>query len=248
MIVCKSFAELEKMRAAGKVVSQVLSTVAAAVEPGVSLLALEALAEKEITASGAEPAFKGYRGYPCVLCTSVNDEVIHGIPSERTLKAGDIISIDCGVKLDGFYSDSAITVALEPVAPDVERLLRVTREALDRAIAEMKVGNRLSDISGAVQRHVEAAGFSVVREFSGHGIGTRLHEDPMVPNYVTGGHDPKLKAGMTLAIEPMVTMKSPEVKIQPDQWTAVTVDGCRAAHYEHCVAVTENGPWVLTAA
>lgn len=248
MIVCKSPAELEKMRAAGKVVAGVLATMVSRAKPGVTLIDLEGWAEEKIAASGAKPAFKGYRGYPCVLCTSVNDEVIHGIPSDRKLKAGDIVSIDVGVKLDGFYADSAVTVALDPVGPGQERLMRVTRDALDLAIKKMRAGNHLGDISAVVQEHVEAAGFGIVREFSGHGIGTQLHEDPQVPNYGTAGRGVKLKAGMVLALEPMVTIGSPDVKILPDQWTAVTRDGSHAAHFEHTVAVTENGPWVLTAA
>ena len=248
MIVCKSPTELEKMRAAGKVVAGVLATMVSRAKPGVTLIELEGWAEEKIAASGAKPAFKGYRGYPCVLCTSVNDEVIHGIPSDRKLKAGDIVSIDVGVKLDGFYADSAVTVALDPVGPGQERLMRVTRDALDLAIKKMRAGNHLGDISAVVQEHVEAAGFGIVREFSGHGIGTQLHEDPQVPNYGTAGRGVKLKAGMVLALEPMVTIGSPDVKILPDQWTAVTRDGSHAAHFEHTVAVTENGPWVLTAA
>ena len=248
MIVCKSPAELEKMRNAGKVVAEVLSLVAAKAAPGVSLLDLEELAEKEIAARDAVPAFQGYRGYPCVLCTSVNDEVVHGIPSGRRLEAGDIVSIDCGVKLDGFYGDSAVTVALEPVSKELKKLLRVTRESLDLAIDKMRVGNRLGDISAVVQEHVEGVGFGIVREFSGHGIGTSLHEDPQVPNFGAAGRGPKLKSGMVLALEPMVSMGSPDVKIRANRWTAVTVDGSHAAHYEHCVAVTDNGPWVLTAA
>ncbi len=248
MIVCKSPAELEKMRAAGKVLAQVLAVVRKDVAPGVSLLDLEAVAEKEIADAGAEPAFKGYRGYPCVLCTSVNDEVIHGIPSKRKLKTGDIVSVDCGVILDGYYSDSAVTIPLEPIAPELETLLRVTKESLDLATEQMRVGKHLGDVSATVQKHVEAAGFGVVREFCGHGIGTAMHEDPQVPNYGTAGRGPELKAGMVLAVEPMVVIGSPEVKIRSDQWTTVTADGSHAAHFEHCVAVTENGPWILTAA
>lgn len=248
MIVCKSAAELEKMRAAGRVVAQVLEAVAAKVAPGVTTLELEELAERMIARTGGEPAFKGYHGYPCVLCTSVNEEIVHGIPSERKLKTGDIVSIDVGVKLDGYYSDSATTVALEPLAPEVARLLRVTRAALELGVAQVRAGHYLADISGTIQQHVEVAGFHVVREFVGHGIGTQLHEEPQVPNYVsTGkGRGPKLAAGMVLAIEPMVTTGSPAVKIRPDRWTAVTADGGYAAHFEHCVAVTDNGPWILT--
>jgi len=248
MIECKSPAELEKMRAAGRVVARVLQAVTAKVAAGVTTLELEAVAEREITAAGAQSAFKGYQGYPCVLCTSVNDEIVHGIPSERKLRAGDIVSIDVGVKLDSYYADMATTVALDPVSSEAAKLLRVTREALDLAVAQVRAGAFVGDISATVQQHVEAAGFSVVREFVGHGIGTKLHEEPQVPNYVNSnaGHGPRLSAGMVLAIEPMVTAGSPAVKIRPDRWTAVTSDGTFAAHFEHCVAVTQNGPWILT--
>ena len=248
MIVCKSAVELDKMRAAGRVVGKVLDEVARRVAPGMTTLELEALAEDAIAREGAEPAFKGYHGYPCVLCTSVNEEIVHGIPSERQVMRGDIVSIDVGVRLDGFYADSATTVALEPVSSEVERLLQVTREALELGIEQAKTGNYLADISGAIQQHVEAAGFSVVREFVGHGIGTALHEEPQVPNYVTPGkgRGPKLAPGMVLAIEPMVTTGSPAVRMQSNCWTAQTTDGGYAAHFEHSVAVTENGPWVLT--
>ncbi|MBI2955728.1 MAG: type I methionyl aminopeptidase [Acidobacteria bacterium] len=248
MIVCKSAAELEKMRAAGRALARVLEAVATKVAPGVTTLELEAVAEKEIAAAGAQPAFKGYRGYPCVLCTSVNEEIIHGIPSERKLQRGDLVSIDVGVKLDGFYADGATTVALQPVEPETARLVAVTREALALGVAQARAGGYLADISAAIQQHVEAAGFNVVREFVGHGIGTALHEEPTVPNYVAPGkgRGPRLAAGMVLAIEPMVTTGSPEVKIRPDRWTAVTADGGIAAHFEHTVAVTENGPWILT--
>ncbi len=248
MIVCKSAAELEKMRAAGQIGARVLAQVAAHAAPGVSLLELEALAEKEIAAGKGEPAFKGYRGYPCVLCTSVNEEIVHGIPSERKLREGDILSIDVGIKLEGFYVDTATTVLLEPVALEVKTLVRVTREALDIAVEQARAGNYLNDIGKAVQQHVEGAGFNVVREFVGHGIGTQLHEEPQVPNYATPGRGPKLRPGMVLALEPMVTKGSPAVKMRPDRWTAVVADGGHAAHFEHCVAVTQNGPWVLTEA
>ncbi len=248
MIVCKSTVVLDKMRTAGRVVAKVLDEVARRVAPGMTTLELEALAEDAIAREGAEPAFKGYHGYPCVLCTSVNEEIVHGIPSERKVMRGDIVSIDVGVKLDGYYADSATTVALEPVSSEVERLLQVTREALELGIEQAKASNYLADISAAIQRHVEAAGFSVVREFVGHGIGTALHEEPQVPNYVTPGkgRGPKLAPGMVLAIEPMVTTGSPAVRMQSNRWTAQTTDGGYAAHFEHSVAVTENGPWVLT--
>ncbi|MGH9862526.1 MAG: type I methionyl aminopeptidase [Candidatus Acidiferrales bacterium] len=248
MITLRSSAELAKMREAGRLLARILETLAARAEPGVSTLELEGMAERAIAEAGAEPAFKGYRGYPCVLCTSVNDEIVHGIPSERKLERGDILSLDLGLKLGGYFADTATTVALEPVPPRLKRLIEVTREALGRGLAQVRAGAHLAEVSAAVQQHVEAAGFSVVREFVGHGIGTELHEEPQVPNYVdtAKGRGPKLAAGMVLAIEPMVTTGSPVVKMRPDRWTAVTSDGSFAAHFEHCVAVTENGPWVLT--
>ncbi len=248
MITLRSSAELTKMREAGRLLARILENLAAQAEPGVSTLELEGVAERALAEAGAESAFKGYRGYPCVLCVSVNDEIIHGIPSERKLQRGDIVSLDLGLKLGGYYADTARTVVLEPVAPALKRLLEVTREALGRGVAQARAGAHLADISAAVQQHVEAAGFNVVREFVGHGIGTELHEEPQVPNYVEPGkgRGPKLAAGMVLAIEPMVTTGSPAVKMRPDRWTAVTADGGFAAHFEHTVAVTQNGPWVLT--
>lgn len=246
MIARRDGKELEKLRAAGRVVAEVLESVAREVAPGVATLELECVAEGRIAALGARAAFKGYHGYPCALCVSVNEEIVHGIPSERKLRRGDIVSLDVGVELDGYFADSATTLALEPVASELEKLLRVTREALERGIEQARPGHYLADISAAVQQHVEQNGLSVVREFVGHGIGTQLHEEPQVPNYATSARGPKLKAGMVLAIEPMVTTGSPEVKIQPDRWTAVTADGSYAAHFEHCVAVTQNGPWILT--
>jgi methionyl aminopeptidase len=246
-IVCKSGGEIEKMRRAGRIVRQVLETVKAAVAPGVSTMDLERIAEKAIRDAGAKPAFKGYYDYPCVLCTSVNHEVVHGIPSEaRVLKAGDIVSIDCGVVLDGYYGDSAITVPLEGVAPETLKLLEVTEQSLYKAIEQAQVGNTLGDLGAAVQEYVEAHGFSVVREFVGHGIGTRLHEDPQVPNYGTRGHGAKLREGMVLAIEPMVNAGGPAVRTLEDKWTAVTADGRPSAHFEHTVAITKDGPVILT--
>jgi methionyl aminopeptidase len=209
---------------------------------------LERVAERKIKELGAKPAFKGYYDYPCVLCTSVNDEIVHGIPSERrVLKKGDIVSIDCGVVLDGFYGDSAITVPVgEEVSADLQKLLEVTRESLERGIKAAQIGNTVGDVGAAVQQVVEANGFSVVREFVGHGIGTKLHEDPQVPNYGTPGHGARLRDGMVLAIEPMVNAGGPETRLLNDKWTAVTEDGSYSAHFEHCVAVTKNGPVVLT--
>lgn len=248
MINCKSHAELEKMRRSGRIVRQVLETVKAMVAPGVSTMDLERAAEEKIKELGAKPAFKGYYDYPCVLCTSVNNEIIHGIPSEkRVLKEGDIVSIDCGVVLDGYYGDAAITVPVgRELSPELEKLLQVTEMSLKRAIQEVRLGKTVGDIGAAVQEYVEANGFSVVREFVGHGIGTRLHEEPQVPNFGVRGHGTRLREGMVLAIEPMVNIGKPEARVLNDKWTAVTVDGSYSAHFEHCVAVTRNGPMVLT--
>jgi len=248
VIICRSAAEIERMRAANRLVARVLAELARAAAEGVTTADLDALAERLVREGGAEPAFKGYRGYPATLCASVNQEVVHGIPSPaRALKKGDIVSLDMGVKLNGYFGDSAVTVPVGDVPEKTRELLRVTREALDRAIAQVKVGGRLSDIGHAVQAYVEQHGFSVVREFVGHGIGERLHEEPQIPNYGQPGRGPKLAEGMVLAIEPMVAMGKPDVKVLGDGWTAVTKDGSLAAHFEHTVAVTSNGPLVLTA-
>ncbi len=254
MIVRKSPSELEKMRASGMLVWRILDELTKMVEPGVTTLDLERVAEKRVTEAGAKAAFKGYyvpaagRRYPCVLCTSVNDEVVHGVPSvKRVLKEGDIVKVDIGVKLDGYYGDSATTIPVGAIAPEMERLLKVTRESLDLAIEQMVAGHRLFDVCGTVEKHVEANGYSVVREFVGHGIGTKLHEEPHVPNYVDPKvKNPRLREGMVLAVEPMVAMGRPETRVLSDHWTAVTADGSNAAHFEHCIAVTSNGPWVLT--
>jgi methionyl aminopeptidase len=247
-IVCKSAAEIERMRHSGHIVRQVLDEVRSMVAPGVTTMDLERAAEKKIAELGAKPAFKGYYDYPCVLCTSVNEEIVHGIPSEkRALKDGDIVSIDCGVVLEGYYGDAAITVAVsEAVKPELRKLLTVTEESLYRGIDQALIGNSVGDVGAAVQEHVEAAGFSVVREFVGHGIGTRLHEEPQVPNFGARGHGAKLREGMVLAIEPMVNCGKPETRVLGDKWTAVTVDGSFSAHFEHCVAVTKDGPVILT--
>ena len=248
MIICRSAAEIARMRSANQFVADVLAELEAAVAPGVTTADLDRLAEKLAREGGAIPAFKGYRGFPATLCASINEEVVHGIPSAaRALKDGDIISLDMGVKLDGYYGDSAITVPVGTVPESTSRLLRVTREALDRAIEQVKVGGRLSDIGHAVQQWVESHGYSIVREFVGHGIGEKLHEEPQIPNYGQPGRGPKLAEGMVLAIEPMVAMGRPETKVLGDGWTAVTKDGSLAAHFEHTVAVAANGPIVLTA-
>jgi methionyl aminopeptidase len=249
MINCKSHAELEKMRRSGQIVRQVLETVKAMVAPGVSTMDLERVAEEKIKELGAKPAFKGYYDYPCVLCTSVNNEIIHGIPSEkRILKDGDIVSIDCGVVLDGYYGDSAITVPVgKTLAAELKKLLDVTETSLRKGIEEVRLGKTVGDVGAAVQEYVEANGFSVVRDFVGHGIGTRLHEEPQVPNYGVRGHGTRLREGMVLAIEPMVNIGKPGTRTLADKWTAVTEDGSFSAHFEHTVAVTRNGPLVLTA-
>ena len=246
-IVCKSSSEIEKMRRSGHVVRQVLEATRDAVAPGRSTMDLERVAERKIKDLGAKPAFKGYYDYPCVLCTSINNEIVHGIPSEaRVLKPGDIVSIDTGVVLDGYYGDAAITVAVGDLKPELQKLLDVTRESLEHGIEAARVGNTVGDVGAAVQEVVEKNGFSVVREFVGHGIGTRLHEDPQVPNFGKPGHGPKLRDGMVLAIEPMVNMGRPETRVLDDKWTAVTEDGSYSAHFEHCIAVTRNGPVILT--
>jgi methionyl aminopeptidase len=246
-IVCKSTAEIEKMRRSGRIVREVLEHVRGLVAPGVSTMDLERAAEKKIEEAGAKPAFKGYFDYPCVLCTSINQEIVHGIPSEkRVLKAGDIVSIDSGVVLDGYYGDAAITVPVVEVSEELKKLLEVTEASLYRGIEAARVGNTVGDVGAAVQELVEANGFSVVREFVGHGIGTRLHEEPQVPNFGTRGHGARLREGMVLAIEPMVNFGKPGTRLLSDKWTAVTEDGSPSAHFEHCVAVTKNGPLILT--
>ncbi|CAN5442979.1 MAG: type I methionyl aminopeptidase [Acidobacteria bacterium] len=247
MIVCKSPAEIEKMRVSNGLVAEVLAHLATLVVPGVTTLDLDVEAEKLVRAAGAVPAFKGYRGFPSTLCVSVNEEVVHGIPSKRRLVEGEIISVDMGVKLDGFYGDSAVTLPVGKISPEAAHLLRVTEESLEKAIEQVKVGGRVSDIGHAIQQHVEANGFSVVRQFVGHGIGASLHEEPQIANYGAPGRGPRLAEGMTLAIEPMVNMGGQAVKVLGDGWTAVTKDGSWSAHFEHTVAVTKDGPLVLTA-
>jgi methionyl aminopeptidase len=235
-------------------VHEILHTLAPMVREGATTFDLEQVAEKMMRDAGAKPAFKGYfvpsagSKYPYVLCTSVNDEVVHGMPSpKRVLKRGDIVSIDTGVQLDGYFGDSALTVPVGEISPSLQRLLEVTRESLELAIGQARPGNRLFDICGTVERHVTGNGFTIVREFVGHGIGTKLHEEPQIPNYVDRKNEnPRLKEGMVLAIEPMVNLGAPETKIRSDRWTAVTRDGSPSAHFEHVVAITAEGPWVLT--
>ena len=248
MIICRSADELERMREAGRLVGEVLAELAGLVAPGVTTADLDAVAEKRIARAGATPAFKGYHGYPATICASINDEVIHGIPSgRRLLNDGDIISIDVGASLNGYFGDSAITLPVGQVSEEAATLLRVTEEALYKAIDRVRPGSRISDLGHAVQKHVEAYGFSVVREFVGHGIGQRMHEEPQVPNYGDPGRGPRLTEGMVLAIEPMVNAGKPAVKVLGDGWTAVTRDSSLSAHFEHTVAVTADGPWILTA-
>jgi methionyl aminopeptidase len=248
VIVCRSAEELERMREAGRLVGEVLTELAALVAPGVTTADLDVVAEQRIVRAGATPAFKGYHGYPATICASINDEVIHGIPSgRRVLNEGDVISIDVGAALGGYFGDSAITLPVGQVSEDAARLLRVTEESLYKAIERVRPGGRISDIGSAVQRHVETHGFSVVREFVGHGIGQQMHEEPQVPNYGEPGHGPRLAEGMVLAIEPMVNAGRPAVKVLADGWTAVTRDGSLSAHFEHTVAVTADGARILTA-
>ena len=247
-IMIKTPQEIEKMRHSGGVVRDVLETVRGLVKAGATTLDLENAAEAKMKELGAVAAFKGYRGYPCVLCTSLNEEVVHGIPSKnRVLRDGDIVSIDCGVVVNGYYGDSAITVAVgNGISSEAKRLLDVTKASLESAIAVVKPGATLGDIGAAVQEVVEADGFSVVRDFVGHGIGTHMHEDPQVPNYGRRGQGTKLRPGMVLAIEPMVNVGGPGVQVLKDGWTAVTEDGSLSAHFEHTVAVTQEGATVLT--
>ncbi len=247
MIVLKSARELALMRRGGQILASVMDQLRSIVRPGMTTHEIDEEVETFIGRRGARPAFKGYRGFPATVCTSINDEVVHGIPSRsRRLKGGDIIGLDLGCIVEGYYADCALTLALGEVPARVQALVDVTRESLDVAIGQCWPGRRLSDISHAIQVHVEAHGFNVVRQFVGHGIGRQLHEDPQVPNFGEPGRGPTLKPGMVLAIEPMVTMGGFEVRILEDQWTAVTVDGSLSAHYEHTIAITDDGPDVLT--
>lgn len=253
MIIIKSREEIENIRESSRIVAEVLETLRGFVRPGLTTWALNKKAEEIIRRRKAKAAFKGYRpsfgsgSYPAVLCVSINEEVVHGIPSlKRVLKEGDIVSMDVGVEYRGYFGDAAITVAVGEVDGRVKELLKVTEEALQKGIEEAQVGNRVGDVSHAIQTHVESHGFSVVKEFVGHGVGKKIHEDPPVPNFGDPGQGPLLKDGMTIAIEPMVSMGSGDVKIKDDGWTAVTVDGSWAAHFEHTIAILEEGPRVLT--
>lgn len=246
MIILKSPQEIERMRVSCRMVAEILEDVKARVKPGVVTAELDEFAEKEAVKRGARPAFKGYGGYGFSLCCSVNDQVVHGMPTKQKLQDGDILSLDFGVVYDGFYGDAAITVPVGTISEVAKKLLRVTEESLYKAIDKAHPGNRLSDISHAVQSHVEPFGFSTVRDFVGHGIGASLHESPQIPNYGLPGRGIRLKAGMVFAIEPMINQMGPDVSILPDGWTAVTVDKGLSAHFEHTVAITESGPDILT--
>ncbi len=247
MIILKSPEEVEKIAAAGRVVARVIERLRSKVAPGVTTADLDRWAEGSIFEQGARPAFKGYRNFPGTVCTSINNEVVHGIPSpRRRLEDGDIIGLDVGAIVDGFYGDAAVTLPVGSIAPEAQQLLKVTEEALYAGIAQARVGNRLSDISHAVQSRAEAHGYSVVTDFVGHGIGRNLHEDPPVPNFGRPGQGPRLRPGMVLAIEPMVNLGASDVRVLEDGWTAVTKDGSLSAHFEHTIAITEEGPRVLT--
>jgi methionyl aminopeptidase len=246
MIIGKSQKEIDKMRASGQLVGRVLQELRAMVAPGVTTLEVDRAAEKMIRGAGAYPTFKGYNGFPFSICASVNEQVVHGFPSQYELKEGDIFSIDVGATLDGFVGDTATTVAVGKVSEDRSHLMRITDECLQLAIDQCRVGNHLGDIGFAVQSHAEAHGYSIVRDYVGHGIGRRMHEDPQIPNYGKPGKGPKIKKGYVFALEPMVNMGSLHTKTLKDGWTVVTVDGQPSAHFEHTVAITEEGPEVLT--
>ena len=246
MVILKSAEEIEKLRKSNYIVAEVLEGLKELIKPGISTRELDVYAEETVRERGAVPAFKGYMGYPASLCTSVNAEVVHGIPSDRVLKEGDIVSMDFGALYRGYYGDSAITVPVGKVSSVAVKLMEITNEALYKGINEAKAGNRLGDISAVVQNHVEDAGFSVVKDFVGHGIGRNLHEDPQIPNYGLRGRGIELKNGMVFAIEPMVNEGTFKVKVLKDGWTVVTSDGKLSAHFEHTVAITENGPVILS--
>ena len=247
-IILRSRKEIERLRASNRVVMSVMAELKRAIRSGVTTLELDALAERIIRGEGAIPAFKGYRGYQHTICASINEEVVHGVPSEKKLKEGDIVSVDVGAKLYGYYGDHAVTFPVGNVDNEAKKLLKCCEESLFKGIEQAKPGNRLFDISHAVQKHAESAGFSVVRSYVGHGVGTNLHEEPQVPNFGEPGTGPELKAGMVLAIEPMLNMGVHDVKVLNDEWTVVTADEKLSAHFEHSVAITENGPDILSLA
>ena len=246
MITIKSQAELETMREAGRIVALALEAVSEAVAPGVTTAELDLLAEELIRNGGAEPSFKGYRGFPATLCLSVNEEVVHGIPGARRLKGGDLLKVDCGAYFQGYHGDAAISVPVGEVSRDLAKLAEATRTALFKGIEQTREGAYLTDISHAIESYAQGRGYSVVRDYAGHGLGRALHEDPEVPNYGPPGRGPKLRAGMVLCIEPMLNIGAHEVDLAPDGWTVVTKDGMPSSHFEHTVAVTAEGPWVLT--
>lgn len=246
MIVLKTEQEIGYMRDAGRIVGQTLAVIKKAISPGITTQELDHIAEQFIRRAGGVPAFKGYCGFPASICSSINEQVVHGIPGPRQLKDGDVISIDIGVKLNRYYGDAAITVPVGEVDAEILKLLSVTEQALNKGIEQAIKGNRLSDISHAVQLHAEAYGYGVVRDYVGHGIGQRMHEDPQIPNYGPPGRGPLLKSGMTLAIEPMINCGTPDVEVLADDWTVVTVDRKISAHFEHTVAITEGEPEILT--
>ncbi|MBO9386197.1 MAG: type I methionyl aminopeptidase [Thermomicrobium sp.] len=245
-IVLKRPEQIRLMREAGKIVAEVLATLAETVRPGITTAELDRIAERIIRRHGAVPSFKGYRGFPASICVSVNEEVVHGIPGSRVLTEGDIVGIDVGARYRGYHGDATITVPVGRVSPEAEKLLRVCREALEIGIAQAHAGRRLTDISHAIQQHVEAHGFSVIRNLYGHGIGRSLHEEPMLPHYGLPGQGPLLRPGMVITIEPMIAAGRPETHVLPDRWTVVTADGSLSAQFEHTVAITENGPEILT--
>ena len=246
-IILKSVAEIDLMRQAGKVVARTITVLLAAVRPGISTAALDAIAEEHIRASGATPSFKGYRGFPASICTSINEEVVHGIPGKRTVRAGDILKLDVGAIVEGFHGDSAITIPVGAVSAKAETLIDACAGSLNAAIALCKVGKRIGDLSNAAQTYAESRGFSVVREYVGHGIGRQLHEEPAVPNYGVAGKGIVLQHGMVLAIEPMVNVGTWKTYLMPDNWTVVTEDRALSAHFEHTIAILDTGPEVLTA-
>jgi methionyl aminopeptidase len=246
MIIYKSEEEIRSMKRSNQIVAKILSELGLIIKPGIQTKELNEYAERRTREMDAVPAFKGYRGYPASLCTSINEEIVHGIPSSRTLRSGDIISLDFGVVYDGFYGDAAVTYPVGEITPQIEKLIATARESFAMGVAKIKEGNRISDISYAIQSHVESQGFSVIRSFVGHGIGFSLHEEPQVPNFGSPGRGPKLKPGMVLAIEPMIAIGNWEVEILSDNWTAVTKDRSLSAHYEHTVALTQNGVEILS--
>lgn len=248
-IVIKSQAELDLMREAGRVNALALAAVREMIRPGVVTADLDAAAEEVIRKHGGIPVFKGYPGaypFPATLCVSINEELVHGFPSKRRLKEGDIVSVDCGTLLDGFVGDAAFTMGVGEISEQARRLIEVTQHALEVGIAQMRPGNRTGDVSAAIQRYVESNGLHVTREYTGHGVGQQMHEGPQVPNYGTPGRGVVLRPGMTIALEPMVLVGTPRTRVLPDQWTVVSADGSLTAHFEHTVAVTEDGPWILT--